>query len=285
MTGRLVVRSGAGAIEEHAIAGRVTIGSSAPSDVVLDAADLLPLHATVEVRDGQYWIEGAAGGAIAINGHAIDRRALRHLDVVTLGAGVHMIFCAAAAPQRPAQTEKRAAIVPRAAQPGASKTAVGVPVAAFKPRQESPSTRTVGMPIRGPQPTFSPDATPTTRAPAVAPAFSPEETQVLHGPVTGPITSVRLQGPGAAYEAAVGASLIGRGANSTIRIDRPEVSRAHAMLKVSATGVTIEDAGSSRGTAVNGATITGTHPLANGDVVTIGRLDLRVEFIRAGGGS
>lgn len=267
MTGRLVVRSAAGAIAEHPVGPRLTIGSSAPSDVVVDAAEVLPLHATVEMRDGRYWVERAGEGPLAINGQAVDGRALQHLDVVTLGAGVHMIFRVSAALPPPVQTEKRAAVAPRGPQPGAAKTVHGVPVAAFKPRQETSSTRTIGIPLGGPPP----------------PAFAPKDTQVLQGPVTRTIASIRLQGPDVVYEAATGASLVGRGANATIRIDRPEVSRAHAVLKVSATRVSVEDAGSSRGTAVNGTLVTGTHALANGDVLTIGKLDLRVEFVYAGG--
>ena len=285
MTGRFVVRTGAGAIEEHPIRPGFTIGSTAPSDLVVEGADVLPLHATVEMRDSRCWIEAAGGGAIAINGVAAARRALRHLDVITLGATVHLIFCTSTAHAAPVRTE-RAAVVPRLPRAGgAAKTALGVPVAVFKP-QEPPTTSTLGLPIGGPAPPFSPDVTQTTqtaRSPVMPPSFSPDETQILHAPVTSAIRAIRLRTAETSYDAPIGASLIGRGPKSVIRIDRPEVSRVHAMLNVSTTRVTIEDLNSARGTIVNGVQISGVHVLADGDVVTVGKVDLRVEIERPGG--
>jgi pSer/pThr/pTyr-binding forkhead associated (FHA) protein len=277
MTGRLVVRTGAGAIEEHPLRPRLTIGSTAPSDVVVEGAGVLPLHATVAMHEGRCWIEAAGGGTIAINGHPVDRHALRHLDVITLG-GVHLIFCASTARPEAPQTQ-RAAVVPPAR---AEKTVHGVPLSAFKP-QEPSSNQTVGIPAGGPPPAFSPSTAQTTRSPVVPPSFRPGDTDVVRVPVHQAITSVRLRGSDVVYEAPNGASVIGRRPDSTIRIDRPEVSRTHAMVNVSATRVTIADASSARGTIVNGKRISGTHVLAEGDVVTIGKLDFRVEFVRAGG--
>jgi pSer/pThr/pTyr-binding forkhead associated (FHA) protein len=282
MTGRFVVRSGGGAIAEHPIRPRFTIGSGAPSDVVVDGAEVQPVHATVEIRDGRCWIEAAGGGTIVINGQPADRKALRHLDVVTLGA-VHLIFCASTAHPPPARTE-RAAVVPAPRAGRAAETVHGVPVSAFNPQEPSSTATTIGMPVGGPPPPFSPSATQSTaKSPVAVPPFTPEDTQVLSGPVTGAIRAIRLHDAGGSYQAPIGTTLIGRGPQSAIRIDRPEVSRAHAMLTVSATLVTIEDLASARGTLVNGTRIWGVQALADGDVVTIGKRPYRVEFERAGG--
>jgi predicted component of type VI protein secretion system len=278
MTGRLVARTSAGAIAEYPIRARFTIGASAPSDVVLEGTDVAPLHATVEMRDGRCWIEAAGGAPIAINGQPANRRALRHLDVITLG-GAHLIFCASTARPEAPRTDRADVVPVRAA-----KTVYGVPVAAFKPL-ELPSTRTIDLPISGPPPAFAPGETQTSRSPLVIPSFRPDDTQILEAPASRPIASVRVQGPGVAYEAPIGASLIGRATTAAIRINRPEISRAHAMLTVSAERVTIEDLNSTGGTAVNGASITGTQVLAHGDRLTVGKLDLSVEVIRVGGAS
>jgi pSer/pThr/pTyr-binding forkhead associated (FHA) protein len=53
-----------------------------------------------------------------------------------------------------------------------------------------------------------------------------------------------------------------------------EVSRAHALLERAGGAWTIEDRGSSNGTLVNAARITGPHLLRDGDIVRIGRTQL-----------
>jgi pSer/pThr/pTyr-binding forkhead associated (FHA) protein len=60
----------------------------------------------------------------------------------------------------------------------------------------------------------------------------------------------------------------------------PEVSRRHAVVRVTATGVEIEDAGSSNGTFVNGDRIAGTTVLGDGDEVRLGQTTLSVEAPR-----
>jgi pSer/pThr/pTyr-binding forkhead associated (FHA) protein len=61
----------------------------------------------------------------------------------------------------------------------------------------------------------------------------------------------------------------------------PEISRRHAVIRVTATGVEIEDAGSSNGTFVNGDRIAGNTELADGDVLRLGQTTLSVEAPRA----
>jgi hypothetical protein len=59
-----------------------------------------------------------------------------------------------------------------------------------------------------------------------------------------------------------------------------EVSRAHALLEQVGGAWTVEDRGSSNGTLVNAARITGPHVLRDGDVVRVGRTQL---IFHAGG--
>jgi hypothetical protein len=60
----------------------------------------------------------------------------------------------------------------------------------------------------------------------------------------------------------------------------PEVSRRHALVRATASGITIEDAGSSNGTFVNGDRIAGTTELSDGDEVRVGQTTLSVEAPR-----
>jgi pSer/pThr/pTyr-binding forkhead associated (FHA) protein len=63
---------------------------------------------------------------------------------------------------------------------------------------------------------------------------------------------------------------IGRQADNTIVLTDTQVSRQHARVTVSDTGVTITDLNSANGTRVNGTPITGPTSLRDGDTIQIG---------------
>jgi diguanylate cyclase (GGDEF)-like protein len=63
--------------------------------------------------------------------------------------------------------------------------------------------------------------------------------------------------------------LLGRGNDVAVRVRGDAVSRRHARITVSGTGITIEDLGSTNGTFVNGEKISRT-PLTDGDKIQIG---------------
>lgn len=67
---------------------------------------------------------------------------------------------------------------------------------------------------------------------------------------------------------------IGRAEASDIQIDDPSVSRVHAMLTVSNTGVVVSDLTSTNGTFVNGKKISIPYDLRTGDIVDIGPVKL-----------
>jgi putative peptide zinc metalloprotease protein len=71
---------------------------------------------------------------------------------------------------------------------------------------------------------------------------------------------------------------IGRAPGSTVRLSDAAVSRQHARLAVSEDGgVTLEDAGSTYGTWLDGRRLNGPRPLRDGSRVHIGNHDLLVE--------
>lgn len=60
-------------------------------------------------------------------------------------------------------------------------------------------------------------------------------------------------------------------------IDDPKVSRRHAQLTTDANGLRVADLGSTNGTFVNGAPITGDTPVGSKDVITVGGAKVRID--------
>jgi hypothetical protein len=91
---------------------------------------------------------------------------------------------------------------------------------------------------------------------------------VLDSPALQPGTTLELKEP----------TRLGRGGENAIRLDGDDfVSTRHALLEPRPDGLWVEDVGSTNGTFVNGARVTTARHLQTGDVVRIGRTDLRVE--------
>lgn len=86
----------------------------------------------------------------------------------------------------------------------------------------------------------------------------------------------RLEGTTGTYRLTGSVTRIGRGADTDIRIDDPGVSRHHAEVRIGADTV-LRDLGSTNGTYVNGERLTADHRLADGDIISIGAVNLRFE--------
>ena len=69
--------------------------------------------------------------------------------------------------------------------------------------------------------------------------------------------------------------LIGRAPAVDIVLADPHVSRRHATVQLTADGVWLTDLGSTNGTWLNDQRLTGSVQLTDGDVVRLGRTDLR----------
>ena len=65
---------------------------------------------------------------------------------------------------------------------------------------------------------------------------------------------------------------------SGAKIDDPEISRRHALIRRTGKGYSVFDLGSASGTVVDGVKVSG-HELQNGDLVTLGETEL--QFVRA----
>ncbi|HSK26981.1 MAG TPA: FHA domain-containing protein [Jiangellales bacterium] len=86
-----------------------------------------------------------------------------------------------------------------------------------------------------------------------------------------------LDGPdrGSVVDVPVGRSEVGRLPGSAIALPDPTVSRRHAEVVRSSTGVSIRDLGSANGTYVNGLRLTGPRNLRDGDEVRLGTVTVR----------
>jgi pSer/pThr/pTyr-binding forkhead associated (FHA) protein len=94
----------------------------------------------------------------------------------------------------------------------------------------------------------------------------------ISGPHTGRIVEVH------------GELTVGRDPGCLLRLDDPKVSRRHATLEPSGTGITITDEGSLNGTWVNDDRIAGSRALAAGDRVRIGGSEFIVDDGSGSGG-
>lgn len=73
-----------------------------------------------------------------------------------------------------------------------------------------------------------------------------------------------------------GVATVGRANSCDVRIVDPFVSRTHAIFERHEDGWIVSDQGSVNGTRVNGIRVTGPTPIRQGDVITLGRVHLRV---------
>lgn len=86
-----------------------------------------------------------------------------------------------------------------------------------------------------------------------------------------------LEGPDAGGETdiEVSPSLVGRTATADIGLSDPSISRRHLELTLTDDGWVLLDLGSLSGTLVNGVLVTGDAPLRHGDVISLGKTEMR----------
>jgi pSer/pThr/pTyr-binding forkhead associated (FHA) protein len=125
-------------------------------------------------------------------------------------------------------------------------------------------TRVVSRTPRKPAPSRRPAARPPAAAPTPAPAKrgsrAPSSLTVTDGPLSG--TSLRLKESG---------TLIGRNPECALVLDDDFASGRHARIFGSADGWMVEDLGSTNGTFLGTARVTGATPVEAGSRLRIGK--------------
>jgi pSer/pThr/pTyr-binding forkhead associated (FHA) protein len=77
-----------------------------------------------------------------------------------------------------------------------------------------------------------------------------------------------------------GQHVVGRDPDcAAIFFDSTAVSRRHAAIHIDEDVVMIADLGSKNGTCVNGVLVEGERPLANGDIVALGSIELTITIL------
>ena len=77
-----------------------------------------------------------------------------------------------------------------------------------------------------------------------------------------------------------GEHILGRDACAAVFLDSPSVSRRHARIRIADGHATFEDLGSKNGSSVRGQRTHGPIPLADGDVITTGVIELTFRMVR-----
>lgn len=114
MTARLVGRTGKARGVDQPVSGMVTMGSGSGNEVRIESRTVSRRHAQIVQQGTAYYILdlGSSNGTL-LNGEAVKRFPLRHLDVISLGPDVDLIFLESAGAlerrERPAAT--RATVV------------------------------------------------------------------------------------------------------------------------------------------------------------------------------
>jgi DNA-binding winged helix-turn-helix (wHTH) protein len=80
-----------------------------------------------------------------------------------------------------------------------------------------------------------------------------------------------------------GEHVLGREPETEIFLDSQSVSRRHALIRVSASGATLEDLGSKNGTFIGARRVTGPTPLAHGDAIKVGAITLTFTVVHVPG--
>ena len=92
----------------------------------------------------------------------------------------------------------------------------------------------------------------------------------------------RLRWPDGRAALKEGEHVLGRDPDLELFIDGPSVSRRHAMIRVSGTDATIQDLGSKNGTFVADRSAVAPMPLADGDIIRLGSVQLTFLAVSAG---
>ena len=286
--------------------GELTLGRSAPSNVLLDSPLVSHLHARLErTADHLVVTDLASSNGTFVNGNLI-REPVELVDGDTLSIAGSRQFrvCIEGTVRResagvldsartPVDSEWKTRLVwsadelveleadrqrilaawkkeQAAAAGGAAKPAPPAPKPAppaAKPAHPPAKPAAPVKPVEPPKPAEPPKA---------AEPPKPTKAHVLTG---APIRQVKLTGSSGTFKLGLGRHDVGRSDSIAMTLLSPQVSRVHASIIVTTTEVRVEDAKSANGTMVNGTRlpIGGTSPVKSGDRVAFGNLEFTVE--------
>lgn len=280
MTARLLCRTGEFAGITAEVGAATTLGRGSGNDVVVPSPMVSTSHARIYREDDDYILEdlGSSNGTRLDGMDVRGRIRLDSLHVITLAGTIDLIFSqgrTAAPDERPRDPDapRAPAVAPAPNRPAVGGTEVMdksdwgelpelAPLDAPAPGVPTGrGTEVIDGDGWGDLPELKPiEEVPFEHRPteiAAAPAQEPESLPALE-PEPLPELAVALPGqPLLTFPLKEGDNVIGRAASSDIRIDDPDhqVSRSHAVLRVSPDAITLIDSGSANGTFVDGERI------------------------------
>ncbi len=174
------------------------------------------------------------------------------------------------APAQPAAAAARPPAKPESAAPAAPARPAAVPAA--KPAAPAAAPAAARPAAAAPAP-VAPAPVPPPALTAASASTAPSGIQAII--LTSSLGELRVAEPGA--------HILGRGTDAALRVQHPTVSRRHARLILSDDRSTayLQDAGGANGTSLNGTQVTQLAPLANGDRIRVGEVELTVALVRA----
>ena len=108
-TAKLIGRTGPVAGKDFVLGETTRIGAAREAEIRIRAEGVSRVHARLWREDDAYWLEdtGSTNGTF-LGGTRVRKDRLRHLDVVTVGRTVALIFVSAEAHGRPAEPHRAA---------------------------------------------------------------------------------------------------------------------------------------------------------------------------------
>jgi DNA-binding winged helix-turn-helix (wHTH) protein len=108
-------------------------------------------------------------------------------------------------------------------------------------------------------------------------AFHAETADLARSDASGVVC--RLTWAGGSTLLREGEHVVGRDSDAAVLLDSPSVSRRHARIRIVDGHATFEDLGSKNGSSVGGRRAHGLVPLADGDIITTGIIELTFRMI------
>lgn len=168
-----------------------------------------------------------------------------------------------------------------------SGTGASAAAAAPAPVAE-PAPAPAREPVVEPEPAPEPVAEPVvdelisehdTPPPPIVPASEPVVVPPTPASTPATATGALVTPDGSRRPLSQSACSIGRSTDNTVTVADAQASRKHAEIRYENGRHVIVDLGSTNGTSVNGAKLSGPHTLTHGDQITIGESHLRYESI------
>ena len=261
----------------------IVIGRDASSDVVVAQNEVSRRHAEIVPEEQGYFVRDLSTNGVFVNGERVQQTLLlSRADVVRIGSE-EFRFYADLAPASPKQVVPDKAIAAAVSALGASAVSEalraapsappGAPVSAAPPSAPPAAARPAPAPPPPAASTKDTSEPPTAPKRTSEPTPSPKPTvEPPTAPVPGRVPSPRPvlaslevvnEGidKGKRYEIVVPLAHVGRGAHNDVVIDNDSVSDSHAKLTMRDHAWYVVDLGSTNGTYVAGARISGEQRL------------------------